>query len=353
MAIQKQKILKQLSPKRIAIPIVIGLLVAFYLLYQEWDKQSLSLFHLTTYSVLFIILAIFMMLIRDISYMFRLKILATNDLKWSSVFNIILLWEFASAVTPSAIGGTSVATYFIHKEGLSVGRSLAVVLATSILDELYFILMFPILLLIVGTSDLFMSSDASLLSNQYFYFALIAYALKFLFVVLLMYSLFVNPLLIKKLIVVLFRLPFLKKWKDAANQTGDDIILASKTLRHQKIKFWLKAFVATFFSWTARYWVVNFLILALLLGMTDSQALLSLQEHILVFARQLVMWIMMLVMPTPGASGFVELVFSNYLGAFIPVGFVSLIIFLWRLITYYSYLFIGVLIIPRWMKNKI
>ena len=353
MAVNKQKILKQLSPKRIVIPIIIGVLVAIYLLYKEWNTQSISQFQFTLYTVLFLVSAIFMMLIRDIGYMVRLKILTNNDLKWTSVFNIILLWEFASAVTPSAIGGTSVATYFIHKEGLSVGRSAAIVLATSILDELYFVLMFPILLLIVGIPDLFMSTNTSLVYNQYFYFAVVAYSIKLLFVFFLIYGLFINPLLIKKILIIFFKFPFLRKWKNEAAKTGDDIILASQTLKHQKIRFWIKAFIATFFSWTARYWVVNFLILALLFGIPDSQIFLSFQEHILIFARQLVIWVMMLVMPTPGASGFVELIFSNYLGVFIPLGFVSLIIFIWRLITYYLYLFLGVIIIPRWIKNKV
>ena len=33
----------------------------------------------------------------------------------------------------------------------------------------------------------------------------------------------------------------------------------------------------------------------------------------LIFARQLIMWIMMLISPTPGGSGFAEFVFKEYL----------------------------------------
>jgi len=40
---------------------------------------------------------------------------------------------------------------------------------------------------------------------------------------------------------------------------------------------------------------------------------------LLLFARQLAMWIMMLVSPTPGGSGFAEFIFTRYLGGFIPV----------------------------------
>lgn len=66
--------------------------------------------------------------------------------------------------------------------------------------------------------------------------------------------------------------------------------------------FWLKTFGATFFSWTARYWVVNAILVAFWFGRYDWA------QHFLIFARQLVMWIMMLVSPTPGGSGFAEFV---------------------------------------------
>ena len=70
------------------------------------------------------------------------------------------------------------------------------------------------------------------------------------------------------------------------------------------------------------------------------------------------MWIIMLVSPTPGGSGFAEFVFTRYLSDFIPVGAESLtsiavgMAMLWRLISYYPYLFIGAIIFPRWVRKK-
>jgi len=88
--------------------------------------------------------------------------------------------------------------------------------------------------------------------------------------------------------------------------------------------------------------VVNFLLLAFFV----------VDEHLLIFARQLIMWIMMLVSPTPGGSGFSEYVFATYLGDFIPSGLETAMALLWRFITYYPYLFIGAFIFPRWVKSK-
>lgn len=356
MAENQDKILKQVSPSRIIIPIVIGLSVASYMLYKEWDTETFSMLTVGWYTIVFLVISFLMMIVRDLGYMIRLRILSGKELSWKSIFNIILLWEFTSAVTPSAIGGTGLAVIFIHKEGLNIGRSSAIVLATSVLDELYFILMFPLILFFINADNLFIldqatQGEALSFTNKYFYFATIGYSIKLGFLLFVSYGLFINPKGIKSFIVYVFKLPFLKRWREAATKAGDDIIVASKDLKQRSFIFWLKAFTATFFSWSARYWVVNLLLLALIFGIPNSEFFINTGEHILIFARQLVMWIMMLVMPTPGGSGFAEAIFSEYMAEFIPVGFVVVMALLWRVVTYYPYLFIGAIIVPRWVKK--
>jgi len=60
----------------------------------------------------------------------------------------------------------------------------------------------------------------------------------------------------------------------------------------------------------------------------------------------------MLVMPTPGGSGFAEAVFSEYMAEFIPIGFIVVMALVWRLLTYYPYLLIGAFLLPKWIKEK-
>ncbi len=353
---EHHNILKQVSPKRIVIPILIGLGVAGYMLYKEWDGDALSKLNVGVLGVLFIGVAMLMMVLRDLGYMIRLRILAGEQLSWRSIFNIILLWEFTSAVTPSAIGGTSVAVFFIHKEGISVGRSSAIVLSTAFLDELYFILAFPLILFFINPIELFSlnqegATEIVTFTNKYFYFAFVGYSLKLIFLLFVAYGLFINPKGIKTTLNFIFKFPLIRRWQKGADQTGDEIILASQDLKTRPFMFWVKAFGATVMSWTARYWVANFLLVALLFSTTSHTIAIDFSEHVLIFARQLVMWIMMLVMPTPGGSGFAEAIFSEYMAEFIPVGFVVVMAFLWRLITYYPYLFLGSFVVPRWIKK--
>ncbi len=345
------KILKSIQPGRITFPIVIGLGVTGYFLYQEFDPSVLDYFSFTLQSLFWFFVSFLMMAVRDFGYMIRIRLLTNNKLTWRSAFNTIMLWEFTSAITPSAIGGTSVAIFFINKEGVKLGRSTAVVMVTSFLDELYFILTFPLILLFIGRTDIFAFGDSMMeglpwYRNQFFMFALTGYFLKLVYTIVISYGLFYNPRGLKWLLLWIFKLPIIKRWRPQANESGSDLIATSDEFRRWPFKNWLKAFAATALSWTARYWIVNTLILAFF-----GFELLGWNDHILIFGKQLVMWIMMLVSPTPGGSGFAEWVFKEFLSNMIPLGTGMAMAFMWRLVSYYPYLVIGAFVVPKWIRK--
>jgi len=350
MADNSGKILKSIKPNKIIYPIVIGLGVSGYMLYREFDPGSLSFFEFTMQSVFWLFVSFLLMAFRDFWYMVRIRLLTANELTWRKAFNIIMLWEFSSAITPSAIGGTSVAIFFLNKEGIRIGRSSAVVMVTSFLDELYFILVFPLVLFLIGRTDIFTFGESMehrvWYENQFLMFALLGYFLKLTYTIILSYGLFFNPRGLKFLLLWVFKLPIIRKWRPHANETGTDLIATSKEFRNWPLSSWLKAFGATVLSWTSRYWVVNTLIISFF-----GFHFLSWDEHIVIFGKQLVMWLMMLVSPTPGGSGFAEYVFKTFLTGMIPVGTGVAMAFVWRLISYYPYLIIGAILIPRWIRK--
>ncbi|MBI9068709.1 MAG: flippase-like domain-containing protein [Salinivirgaceae bacterium] len=343
MSDKSESQLQKIKISRVILPTFIGLGVVVYLMFRNFDVKAFDAVQFTYQSVFWLLVAAFMMFLRDFGYVVRIKILTGDQLTWIQAIRIILLWEFTSAITPSAIGGTGVAILYVNKEGISLGKSSAVVMATSFLDEMYFVILFPLLLLFINTQELFAIGGGFSFTNPFLIAAITGYSIKFLWVIIISYGLFVNPRGFKWFVLLIFKLPFLRKWRAKAHNVGDDIIISSKELKSQKKEFWLKTFAATFFSWTARYWVVNALFLAFF----------TVGDHFLLFARQLVMWIMMLVSPTPGGSGFTEYVFTEYLGDLLPyTGVAVLMALLWRLFTYYPYLFIGVYLFPRWVRMK-
>jgi uncharacterized protein (TIRG00374 family) len=345
------KLVSRLKPGKIIIPIILGLAVVAWFISREINSDILSKLHFTWKSVFWLIIAWLCMIGRDLGYMIRIRVLSEYNLKWIQAFRVIMLWEFTSAITPSTVGGTAVAVVFIHKEGISVGRSTSIVLATSFLDELYFVIMFPLILLIVGGDILFTTSlqgTGIALLNNLMIVTIIGYTIILAWVLLVGYGLFVDPDKIRKILIYIFRLPLLRRWKESAVRAGDDIVSSSQELKRQPFSFWLKAGMATFLSWTSRYWVINAILVAFY----------AVSDHLLIFARQLVTWIMMIISPTPGGSGFAELILSRYITDAIPAdpaymgGIALAVAIIWRIITYYPYLIIGASIVPGWIQRK-
>ncbi len=339
---QNQSAFSGIKSYKIILPILIGLGVVVFMFWGEQPLKAFRSVELSWRFWCFMALAVLFMLGRDAGYIWRIRTLSDNQLTWLQSLRVIILWEFTSAITPSAIGGTSIAILYVNKEGVSLGKSSAMVMATSLLDELYFVLMFPLLWLLIPDAMLFHVSSSAV-GQGLMIATLVGYGIKLAWVLLLSYGLFFNPQGLRWLIVKVFSLPFLRRWKNAAIKTGDDVVSSARELRVKSFTFWFKSSLATFLSWTSRYWVVNALLMAFF----------AVNDHLLIFARQLVMWIMMLVSPTPGGSGFAEFVFKEFLGDFIPVaGLIAVIALLWRLITYYLYLIVGVIVVPSWIKSK-
>jgi uncharacterized protein (TIRG00374 family) len=211
--------------------------------------------------------------------------------------------------------------------------------------------MMPLMLLILGGKAIFITSLQSAgagLMNNLVIVASLGYIIISLWVLLVGYGLFHNPTAIKKLIISIFRLPLLKKWQGSAEKTGDDLIKSSRELKKESFGFWLKTLLTTFITWTARYLVVNGILLMFF----------KIGDHLLIFARQLVLWVMMIVSPTPGGSGFAEVILGRYLSDLIPAdplhvsGVALAMALIWRFISYYPFLIAGAFIVPGWIQNK-
>ena len=75
-------------------------------------------------------------------------------------------------------------------------------------------------------------------------------------------------------------------------------------------------------------------------------------DHILIYARQLVMWVILLVSFTPGASGIAESVFPSFFESYfetrhsvISAGLI------WRFISYYPFIVAGIVTLYFWIKR--
>jgi glycosyltransferase 2 family protein len=311
---------------------------------QQTVTDALEHIHWTSNSFLWICIAILFMVGRDLFYIIRIRLLTHKELSWKRGFYVIMLWEFASALAPGVVGGVTVAMFILNREKIALGRSTAIVIVTAMMDNLFYVIMIPFVFLFVDAYQLFPQHSFSTIGVHWVFwigFGIIVFASLFLFS-----SLFLFPTLAPRVLGFIFRLPGLKRWQEKAIRTGNDIVIASNEMRKEKPSFWLKSFAATCASWISRYLVINALLQAFLnLGFID---------HILILGKQFVLWLFMHVSPTPGGSGVAEYAFGELLISFSQSTLLLAgLAVLWRLISYFPYLFIGAFLLPRWLKRTV
>lgn len=350
MASSRQDVLNQFRFSRVIWPILIGLLVLVYAVYkisQEDISLEVILTHTTWQSMAgWLAVGFLCMVVRDLGYIWRMRILTDEKLSWRSAFEVTILWEFASALTPSVVGGSALAIFMLIKEKISAGRSTAIVFITIFLDEMFYILVLPALLLIVSNDSIFdpISNTESTFGTGLIVAFWIAYCIIIAYTIFLAFALFVNPSGTASTIKKLFRTRLLKRWEKGAIKLSDELLIASKEFRAKTASFWVRSGAATLLAWIGRYLVLNCVL--------SMFTVLSLHEHMIAFARQVVMFQIMLVSPTPGGSGFAEGAFTQMLSEFAPAaGTIIILAFLWRLITYYPYMFVGIPLLPRWLRR--
>lgn len=329
---------------RLMIPIVIGLGATVWMFYHEFASQKDFHFEMSWWVALSAVVGLVCMGIRDLANIQRFRMLTRpENLSWLQAFRINLLTEFSSAITPSAVGGSSLVVAFFKGEGISLGRSTAVMMSGLFLDQLFFVLTCPLMLYCFPAEELWGASSSigatveGLLKGVYF--LLLAWCS------ILFLALFVAPVHIRKILNYLAAHGPLKRFGKGLKEFGDNLVESSQQLQHNSLWFWLKAFAVTAVNWTARYAVVCALLWTFAPNFGDQ---------LIILVRQLMCWIVMTISPSPGGAGFSEYLFKTYYADYVSTaGDILIMACLWRVVTYYVYLIGGFILLPGWFKDKV
>ena len=229
------------------------------------------------------------------------------------------------------------ATYAMMREGIKLGKSSAIVLYGVLLDQFWYAMAVPILL-VASIYFNVIPDETGMVGNVTMF---VIYAGLLIYGGLLAYGLLVNPLAMKRMIELVFRLPILRKFADKVNAEADNLVDYSRELRQKPMSFVVKAFLLSTLSWLCRVALPVIVVLSLLPA-----------NEILLILRSLAMNLAFLIIPTPGGSGGVEGLFAVFLGPLIErSGFIGLAVFVWRIITYYISIGIGI-IAMLWYVNR-
>lgn len=328
---------------RAILPVLIGLAVTAWLFHDEFSASTFSDFAIDGRMIAGFALAWLFMIGRDFGLAWRFHTIAAPTLSWWRAIRVDLMCAFTSAITPSAMGGSAFAIFYLNREKVSLGRATTLTLTTLFLDEMFFVVFCPIIMLLIPTKDLFATNSGDALNNGIELVFWLVYAGIVIWAGILFMGIIVKPRPVARLLKRIFMAKRLHRWRRSAFLTANNMIHASHDLRKCDSRWWLNVFGATILSWFSRYLVVN----ALFWGFAPDAS------GLLIFCRQFVVWVILMISPTPGGSGVSEWLFTEYYGDLLPVAGMAVILALtWRIVSYYIYILLGCILLPTYFKIK-
>ena len=258
----------------------------------------------------------------------RLSFVSQGRLSLASGMRGQLAWDFFSSVTPSAIGGGPVTTFYIARDrGITVGEATAFTLFAMLLDQIWFLLAIP--LLVVASLMLPVIPESvgtiGLWSVLAYFCVLVTWSGLFA------YTMLVRPHLLERLANRLFGWRYLQRFRSRVLREMRAFARRAKHLRAQPLSFYLKGVAITGLIWTGRY-VLVYLIVRSVYAQADG---------VLMVLRTAAMTLLGLIMPTPGGSGGVEGLYALLIGPLMPSALVAPTLLTWRVLGYYLFIALG------------
>ena len=258
----------------------------------------------------------------------RLHYVSHKRLDWLGALRAQLAWDFFSNVTPSTIGGGPIAPAYIARDSdIPLGEATSVMLFAMLLDQIWFTLAIPIILVLGFYIEIIPSSLGTL--------GTVTFTLYFLgftiWVLLFGYATLVRPHLLERFVDRLFRIKGLRRFHGRVLGMMGQLQNRARTLRTQRPDFYLKGFLLTVAVWLSRYLLVV-IILWSVYPMVDK---------LLVLLRTIALMLGALVMPTPGGAGGIEGLYALLVGPLIPEALVAPTLLTWRLMGYYIFIALG------------
>lgn len=343
-----EKVLDSIRPAKIILPTIIGAAVISWLVYNQLDLDELQEVKWTSAAFGWILVAIIVYLGRHLLYSYRLRVLSEGDFSWFKSIELVTILEFASAVSPTNFGGSAVAFFLLIQENISAARSTAIVIYTIIADTLFFVVVFPLIYVLMGRIFFLPSADLASSWGGMGTTLVIVWLVMAAYGLLLLYGLFVKPRHIKRFLNWVASWPFLAKSKGRISKAADDIEISSKHIRDLPWYFHAKLGLATLVAWILRFFTVTAILIAL-----NPEMAQSLYDHIILLGRGASLYAITAYSPTPGGSGVAEIIFNQFYSEYVSEGIAVIAALLWRVITYYPYLILGVIIIPNWIRKVV
>ena len=344
---EQEEVLKSIRLSRIVLPMIIGIGAVGYLVWKQFDPEEFSSIDWTGRVLFWMLGAVALAALRHLAYAYRLRLLSGQYFSWRKAIELIFIWEFSSAVSPTSLGGSAVAFFILAQEKLTAARTATIVLYTIVLDSVFLLGSLPILFLIFGAGIMRPGAEGYFDVGGWGAYFIFAYALMLGYSLIFYYGLFVNPAQIERFLNALTKFRLFHRFRTKATELGAGMKIASEELSRQGRAFHLKALASTVLAWVPRFALLNFLIIAFI-----PEIPLNALAQFGLYARLETMFFIIAFSPTPGGAGLIELLFNGFLTDYVTNPTVSTTIAtIWRVISYWVYVVAGAIIIPNWIQG--
>ena len=311
--------------QRLAFVVVAGVLAHVLFVWYTTEKDVIRLvFNLNIGHISAIL---FLMHISWSMYALRIVLWSSflnEKISFPGAFKVVITSEIASAISPTSVGGAPVKAGLLLQKKFQPGN-VGFILTYGVIEDLIFYLT-GILLATVFSAGMLMSSFSLLLGQLGLFVKEIVWLFVGLFILIYLYKkgflgpftrlTYFTPASITRLWVKLHN-NFLHGLEDMKKNYA----LAAS---HGK-KYMLTSFFLLLSQWMAKFSIFTVLLLAFNIEIPVLE----------VYIKQWMVQAMMLMVPTPGASGGAEASFLLVFNRYFPEHLSFVMVSTWRLFTYY------------------
>lgn len=245
-------------------------------------------------------------------------------------FHLTLTTQFFHSITPFATGGQPWQIYKLKKEGLSIAEGTNIIIQDFIA--------YQIALVLLGVLAVTSNKILNIIPNNsnMKYLVLFGFTINIFVIIMLFiisFSKKTNRIIIKKTINFLHKIKVVKDKEtslEKAKKFVNNFHSGAKILLKDK-KGFIKVIILNFSALTSQY-LIPF---ALMMGLN-----IYINPYYVLITSAYVMLIDSMI-PTPGSTGGLEYGFISFFKNFIKGSKLSIIMIVWRIITYYFGIIIG------------
>ena len=250
----------------------------------------------------------------------------TKKIAFKEILKIAVAADLGAAISPTSVGGGPLKAGMLMQQGLKTSDAISLTLLGSVEDHTFFFLSVPIAFVITaGWKHHFFGNIVHFIQSSNCFLFIAGTFLGTLIIGLL------NKKRLKRVGKKLNRFAYIQKATTAVRNMFSDISSVYQLIGKKGKRLIVLSLMLTAIHWISRYSIL----IVLLYG-------LGFDIHpVKIFFLQWIILVLMLFVPTPGATGGAEASFYFIFRNIIPDSTIGFIMPAWRFLTYYATLGLG------------